>query len=83
MPTNVNIVISDKSYENLKTIKDKARFRTNADVIQFALDVAAHSKAFEKLKEGRFTEAFPPKKPLEKMIEEIVEKKIKELKEGK
>lgn len=81
MPTNINVVLSDKSYENLQKIKKEARFRTNADVVQFALDVAVHSQAFENLKTGRLVEAFPPQKPskdLEKLIEEIVEKKLRE-----
>ena len=82
MPTNINVVISDNSYENLQKIKKEARFRTNADVIQFALEVTVHSKAFERLKTGRFTEAIPPEKTLEEKIEKIVEEKLREREEA-
>jgi len=83
MPTNINIVITDNAYKNLRTIKEEARFRTNADVIQFALEVAVHSETFEKLKKGRLTEAIPPtpEKSLQKFIHEVVENEMRKLKE--
>jgi len=86
MPMNINIVITDKSYQNLRTIKEGARFRTNADVVQFALEVTVHSKAFEKLKEGRLTEAIPrvpADKALEKLVHEVVTRELRRFRKEK
>lgn len=59
MPINVNVALSDKTYEILQRVKLRGHFRTNADAVTFALIVAAESKQLQQLEGGRLTEGIP------------------------
>lgn len=79
MTKNLNVIISDESHQKLLSIKNEARFHSNSDVVEFALDVAVNSEQFKKLKKGFFREAMSPAETrLTKFVEKIVEKKLRE-----